>query len=355
MWAIMMDDGLLSQEDIDALTAGLLGGFDGGNSDKDNGDLLDPESLRPLMKLLCDQASSVVTTVLSKNVDFKILNIELCSAHSIDSSLLSNQLWIKVNVSKDMDGTFSTIMGKEICATLADLMMMGDGNVPFDEEHKDAMAELMNQVSGSLGTAMTEQYRSALSLGQAEIQLTSDDQDISALGGVVGKISLKIEEVSDTIIFFVFDRVLVDSFLAFTNKGSRESEIKVKANESVSSSSVKVEESDLNTEPELDYSSNSGRCGGGLFESSGNRVLDMLLDIPLNLTIELGRTQMSIRRVLEMGPGSIIELDRFSGEPVDLLVNNKVVAKGEVVVVDENFGIRIVSLVTPEERIKFLR
>jgi flagellar motor switch protein FliN len=81
----------------------------------------------------------------------------------------------------------------------------------------------------------------------------------------------------------------------------------------------------------------------------------MLLDIELDVSIELGRTDLSIKRILEMGPGSIVELDRMAGEPVDLLVNNKVVAKGEVVVVDENFGIRIVSLVSPEDRIKSLR
>ena len=81
----------------------------------------------------------------------------------------------------------------------------------------------------------------------------------------------------------------------------------------------------------------------------------MLLDINLNVTIELGRTRLSIRKILELGPGSIIELDRLAGEPVDLLVNDKVVAKGEVVVVDEYFGIRIISLVSPEERIKQLR
>jgi flagellar motor switch protein FliN/FliY len=69
----------------------------------------------------------------------------------------------------------------------------------------------------------------------------------------------------------------------------------------------------------------------------------------------LGRTNLSIKRVLELAPGSIVELDRMAGEPVDLLVNDKVVAKGEVVVVDENFGIRIVSLVSAEDRIKSLR
>ena len=83
--------------------------------------------------------------------------------------------------------------------------------------------------------------------------------------------------------------------------------------------------------------------------------VEMLLDVPLNITIELGRTRLSIRKVLELGPGSIIELDRLAGEPVDLLVNDKVVARGEVVVVDEYFGIRILSLISQEERIRQLR
>jgi flagellar motor switch protein FliN/FliY len=86
-----------------------------------------------------------------------------------------------------------------------------------------------------------------------------------------------------------------------------------------------------------------------------NANIDMLLDVELDVSIELGKTLLSIKRVLELAPGSIVELDRMAGEPVDLLVNNKVVAKGEVVVIDESFGIRIVSLVSAEERIRSLR
>lgn len=94
---------------------------------------------------------------------------------------------------------------------------------------------------------------------------------------------------------------------------------------------------------------------GGAFGSTGNKALDLLMDIELPIVIELGRTQMSLKRILELGPGAIVEMDRLAGEPVDILINGKVVARGEVVVVDENFGVRIISLVTPEERIKLLR
>lgn len=87
--------------------------------------------------------------------------------------------------------------------------------------------------------------------------------------------------------------------------------------------------------------------------SSGN--LNLLLDIPLQVAVELGRTRKQIREILEIGPGSIIELDKLAGEPVDILVNNKLIAKGEVVVIDENFGVRVTDILTPAERISKLQ
>ncbi len=82
--------------------------------------------------------------------------------------------------------------------------------------------------------------------------------------------------------------------------------------------------------------------------------IDRLMDITLNLSVELGRKNMQIKEILELGPGKIIELDKLAGEPVDLLVNGRLLARGEVVVVDENFGVRITDLVNPKERIQSL-
>jgi flagellar motor switch protein FliN/FliY len=84
-------------------------------------------------------------------------------------------------------------------------------------------------------------------------------------------------------------------------------------------------------------------------QSQGN--LDLLLDVPLDVTAELGRTMRRVRDVLAMGPGSIVELDKMAGEPVDLLVNGKPIAKGEVVVIDENFAVRIIEILARDERL----
>jgi flagellar motor switch protein FliN len=82
--------------------------------------------------------------------------------------------------------------------------------------------------------------------------------------------------------------------------------------------------------------------------------LKMIMDVPVDVRVELGRTQISIRDVLKLGNGSIVELDRQSGSPADIVVNGKLVGHGDVVVINENFGVRITKLVDPEERLESL-
>ena len=83
--------------------------------------------------------------------------------------------------------------------------------------------------------------------------------------------------------------------------------------------------------------------------------MDLILDVTLPVTVELGRARMQIQDILKLAPGSVIELDKSSGDPVDLFINDRPIAKGEVVIIDENFGIRLTSIVTATERIKTLR
>jgi len=84
------------------------------------------------------------------------------------------------------------------------------------------------------------------------------------------------------------------------------------------------------------------------------RGLDFLLDIPLELSIEVGRTKLEIRQLLNLGPGSVIELDKLAGEPLDVYANNRMVARGEVVVINEKFGLKLTEVVSPRERIENL-
>ena len=83
--------------------------------------------------------------------------------------------------------------------------------------------------------------------------------------------------------------------------------------------------------------------------------LDFILDIPLKVTVELGRTKVYVKELLQLGQGSVVELDKLSGEPLEILINDKLIAKGEVVVVNEKFGIRLTDIISPIERIESLR
>lgn len=101
----------------------------------------------------------------------------------------------------------------------------------------------------------------------------------------------------------------------------------------------------------------SGASAPAAGKSSGPSIqsLDFILDIPLKVTVELGRTKMAIREILQLAQGSVVELTKFAGEPLEVLVNDKLIARGEVVVVNEKFGIRLTDIISPVERIEQLK
>jgi flagellar motor switch protein FliN/FliY len=94
-------------------------------------------------------------------------------------------------------------------------------------------------------------------------------------------------------------------------------------------------------------------AGGSAAQAAGNDI-NMILDIPVQLTVELGRTRIPIRNILQLAQGSVVELDAMAGEPMDVLVNGFLIAQGEVVVVNDKFGIRLTDIVTPSERMRRL-
>ena len=114
------------------------------------------------------------------------------------------------------------------------------------------------------------------------------------------------------------------------------------AGEGAGETAVEEQEGDTNQEE------------GGKADEGKEANLDLILDIPLSVTVELGRSKMLINDLLQLGQGSVVELTKLVGEPLEVLVNDKLVARGEVVVVNEKFGVRLTDIVTPMERVKSL-
>ncbi len=121
-------------------------------------------------------------------------------------------------------------------------------------------------------------------------------------------------------------------------------------NDETSAQTAASEESGDYTRAEFQKLHNQG---GGTVDEDGN--LEMILDIPVAISMEIGRSTISIRNLLQLNQGSVVELDRLAGEPMDVLVNGHLVAHGEVVVVNEKFGIRLTDVVSPAERVDKLR
>ena len=123
----------------------------------------------------------------------------------------------------------------------------------------------------------------------------------------------------------------------------------------VESTNVEGEETDEAVVEENDELANEEGDNKSTDKANGEPAsLDLILDIPLTVTVELGRSKMLINDLLQLGQGSVVELTKLVGEPLEVLVNNKLVARGEVVVVNEKFGVRLTDIVTPMERVKSL-
>ena len=105
---------------------------------------------------------------------------------------------------------------------------------------------------------------------------------------------------------------------------------------------------------ELQDNGNADTFKGDESDQSDKYDFDLILDIPLDVSVELGKVKMLVNDMIQMGPGSIIELEKAVGDPLEIYVNSKLVARGEVVVVDEKFGIRVTDVISPFERVKSL-
>lgn len=121
-----------------------------------------------------------------------------------------------------------------------------------------------------------------------------------------------------------------------------------------------AEQASAETQPEAATPSSTAAVFDNLTSDVGltpeaARNLELVMDIPVQLTVELGRTRMPIRNLLQLAQGSVVELNELAGEPLDVFVNGCLVAQGEVVVVNEKFGIRLTDIITPSERLKKLR
>lgn len=312
---------------------------------------------------------------------------------------------IQVNYTEGFSGINLLVIKQSDAAIIADLMLGGTGISPPDllgEIQLSAVQEAMNQMMGSAATSMSTIFNKKVDISPPSLDLLDFEQGKGESSippdNLLVKISfrLKVGELIDSSIMqllpYKFAHSLVDELLSpqlsneqeDVNENNRlsKTEQAVSPTQQVSSGH---DEREHGSQQQNNYQQQSiapshsaqPQHFGSLNNLAGEQVdvqpasfssfqpyqmaqnesnnLNMLLDIPLHVTVELGRTQRSVKEILELSPGSIIELDKLAGEPVDILVNNRLIATGEVVVIDENFGVRVTDIVSQTDRLKKLR
>ncbi|KAB8138747.1 flagellar motor switch phosphatase FliY [Gracilibacillus oryzae] len=391
----MMNDGMLSQEEIDA----LLGGNDNTAGDDNNSDStslsadqylssLEEDALGEIGNISFGSSATTLSTLLNQKVEITTPTISV-----IDKGLLENEfpvpyVGVEVQYTEGFTGANLFILESKDAAVIADLMLGGSGdpdNTDLSDIHLSAVQEAMNQMMGTSATSMSTIFNKRVDISPPSISIMDVTEEeanekLEANDNVLIKVSfqLKIGTLIDSKIMQLlpvpFAKELVNNLLnssveeeeAMLDQSIEDTTIQEDYHETSQPAVEQIQqpESHQPREPRQlgQQTASNTEVHAASFtdfeeiplQKEEKRNLDLLMDIPLQVTVELGRTKRTVKDILELTSGSIVELDKLAGEPVDILVNQKLVAKGEVVVIDENFGVRVTDIVSREMRLKQL-
>lgn len=383
-----MSDGSLSQEEIDALLSGT-GGLDfassGSGSGGDSsgaagaGAFSDAEK-KALQSFLNStvsaQGSNLSGVMATKTVTFKNPKLEIVSRDDLIRSLPEEVIEVKINYSGAVSGSHSYIVDTDSAGNMASIIV-GQEEVELGEMALEALKEAFGTITGVFLTSLGDKIGNTIMPTPGESSMVSRDQ-ISVTDDSVVKVSypVSIEGDGQFDLIELFEmsmaRDIVSQLAPAASAGGGKQNVQAGGRKS-----VQPQNTGFGGQPQM--GGNQGMMGGlmgfgmgggqpgpnvqpvqfpNLIQSGGGSSdmgnISLLMDVYMEMTVELGRTKKPIREILGMGEGTIIELDKLAGEPVDILVNHKLIATGEVVVIDENFGVRVTEIVSPNERIKDL-
>ncbi len=363
-----MNEGILSQAELDALLAAQESGE------------LSPETrdaVGEVGNISLGAAATALSKLVNRTVSITTPRVRVMKESEISQIIPPEQVMITVEYGEGLRGKTVFLLRQSDAALIADLMMggSGTGEAGLDDVRLSAVAEAMNQMMGAAVTAMAGVLRERITISPPvvkSVNLTAeaDAEAATVLDGermVEAAFTLRIADLVESefiqILPLELSKQLVARFYDSTVAGGETAAASAGAG-SYAAPPSNVERGGGGFSMRGEY----GAKGGGVVVQPAQFApltgqpaarplpnLQLLMDVPLQVTVELGRTKMLIRDILELAKGSVVELEKFAGEPVDILVNGKLVAKGEVVVIDENFGVKVVDIVTPAERIQGLQ
>ncbi|MCM3038278.1 flagellar motor switch phosphatase FliY [Paenibacillus motobuensis] len=390
----------LSQEEIDALLKQANSDTPTEPTVSDYLTPLEQDALGEIGNITFGSAATALSTLLSKKVDITTPKVSIITRSQFESEFPKPHVAVHVQYVDGFEGMNSLVIKTRDAQVIADLMLGGDGNpddAELNEIHISAVQEAMNQMMGSSATSMSTIFNRFVNISPPGIDILNmtNGTGINNLPSdeILIKVSFRLtigDLIDSTIMQLLtvkFAKEMVESLIngsvtepvkqetaaaAAPPAPAYEPPAPTYTAPSMPSQPVPQQQGyyyppqerpmaepqhfgavpgrNLNVQP-VQFANFGNPALGHIDENN----LNLLMDIPLKVTVELGRTQKQIKDILELSQGSIIELDKLAGEPVDILVNNKLIAKGEVVVIDENFGVRVTDIVSQWDRIQKLQ
>ncbi|SDL74128.1 flagellar motor switch protein FliN/FliY [Dendrosporobacter quercicolus] len=363
----MMSDGFLSQDEIDAL---LRGEPDASSPAAQDISDLEKDTLGEIGNISMGSAATTLSVLLGRRVSITTPRVSVDTLKEIQNKYPLPYLVIEVGYTHGILGTNLLAMREQDALIIADLMMGGDGSNPptqLNEMYMSAVGEAMNQMMGSVATSMSTVFKKKVDISPPNVSLVDFATDSSITNAVppeeaIVKVAfrMEVEELIDSEIMQILpihvSKDMVDSLMtAVQEPAAAPAAPKAPASAGPQSNTAHAQQAaavpaakkvapDVAVQP-VQFAPLSPAA-----IPVADTNINLIMDVPLQVTVELGRTRKLIREILELAPGSVVELDKLAGEAVDILVNGKLIAKGEVVVIDENFGVRITDIVSPLER-----
>lgn len=371
---------MLSQDEINALLGGSL------ISEPEPQQLLteeDKDALGEIGNISMGTAATTLFTLLGQKVTITTPKVFETSFEEIASKSTDRVVTIVINYRMGIDGLNLLVINERDVKIITDLMMGGDGTNVSDELtdlHLSAISEAMNQMIGSSSTSLSEMLGHKIDISPPEAFYdTLDKFDVGAYNiapnASIVSVSFRmtIGDLIDSEIMQIMPvewaKTMVQSLLGKASAVAPPPVEKAPPKaapappppaEKVASRTppeyqeeyyepapVNRPSTPVNAQP-LQFNSFDEGASLGNYHSD----IALIRDVPLEITVELGRTVKRISEILDFSPGSVVELDKLVGESLDINANGKLIAKGEVVVVDENYGIRITEIVMPDRRLK---
>lgn len=395
-----MSDGVLSQEEINALLSG-------GIPDTDTSGAVSDEELTPdevdtigeIANISMGTAATTLFSLVNKKVEISTPVVSMGTWDEIVDKYEKPCVLVRIAYTKGLDGNNILVLRENDVKIITDLMMGGDGSNTdgeITELHLSAISEAMNQMMGSSATSMSSMLNTMIDISPPsstlmDLQDTTDGGEIEDfLEGRFVKITFKmlIGDLVDSEIMQLYPVSLAKDMCRSIASNMESDTASTVEDDLIHPEPQPAEQPQMQAQPKPQVTQqpqmqtpppqpipDMGMSGGQPYMQqpymqqpypqqqqvnvqpaqfqpfSGSyqapyqpENIDLIMDVPLEVTVELGRTHKSIQDILDFAPGTIIELNKIAGEPIDVLVNGKYVAKGEVVVIEESFGIRITEI-----------